>query len=389
MSPKRLNKDQKYFLLLGVPSLTFTVYILLTFYILFTFFFLVVFIVLCLGLMNRKNAYRRATKIGLLMVAIFVVNHYNPVHWSSQLATHFPGGRQHLIDPDHPEIAEIEEELYQWHRKVYNCSFKDLPEEERDDLDLKMKRLDRFIRTEIMEYTPDSEAPYFTSDYIASLDEIFQSDTDEDGLYQDDCDGITLVTVSLLLHMGYNAYIAECLSHWNSIVFPEGANPKTEEGFEQGVHLYNWWGRPSYYIFNETEVIIPPGRPVTLSFSELFLDESTYTDEYLGFFRGHYLDLPLVLLVLLAYLLLFLASALLYFVVKFQHPGKPTIRKKKIRWFFSKESLKISVRISLIASFIAFIIFWLAMSGLSFLCTPILPGAFIGVFRYLDILLNK
>ncbi|MHA1275452.1 MAG: hypothetical protein ACTSQS_18790, partial [Promethearchaeota archaeon] len=229
------------------------------------------------------------------------------------------------------------------------------------------------------EYTSDSEAPYFSNDYVASLDEIFKSDTDGDGLLQDDCDGITLVTCSLLIHMGYNAYISECLSHWNTIVFPEGANPKTKDGFEEGIHLYNWWGRESYYIFNETEIIIPPGRPITLSLWELFFDGSSYEHDYLDYFSGDYINLPFIFLILIAYILIFIASVIIYVVVKIGLPHS-TLEKKRKR----KNILKTSFYTSLIGAFTAFIIFWFAYSGLGYLGTLLTGISIIIGVRYTE-----
>ncbi|MFO8020273.1 MAG: hypothetical protein R6U96_16735 [Promethearchaeia archaeon] len=323
------------------------------------------------------------------MVIVFFVTFYNVSRIPSQIQHHSLGGRKNLIEPHNPHIENLQHNFSEWHLQKYNQSFSSVEESTREELNQKLQRVHHYIYDYRMEYTPDSEAPYHTSDYIATIDEIFQSDTDGDGKLQDDCDGITLVTVSLLIHLGYDAFIAECIGHWNTIVFPEGVNPETEAGFEKGIHLYNSWGRPTFYMFNQSRIIIPPGRPVYKSVAEVFFDERTYTYDYLDFFRGQYLDLPLYLLIVVAYILILVAAAITFYVVKFGIEKKERIRKLKCRWFFSKNSGKSIFYGSLIGSYFAFIIFWFTVSGFGFLGTSLLALAFIILMRYFEFSIKK
>ncbi len=383
MKQKNFGLEKKIFIYLGIPCLIFVFYVMFNFYLLFSFSYAIFFIVLCLGLISKKNFYNRMIKISVIMVIIFFINFYNIFLVPSQLVRHSYGGRQNLLEPEHPEIKKLKDKFLTWHLETYNVSFDDLDDNNREELELKLMRLDYYIRNKIFEYTPDSEAPYYTSEHVASLDEIFASDMDGDGLLQDDCDGITVLTVSLLLNMNYNAFVAECSGHWNSIVFPKGCNPKTEEGFKQGIHLYNPWKRPSYYIFNQTEVIIPPGRPLYLSMYELLLDDNAYWD-YVYFILGYYLDLPIFLNILILYGIFILLGFIIFHIVRIGIPEMPSIKKKKIKWFFSKDIFIISFKLSLIASFVGFLVFWFVISNLGSLVTIILSLSFIFAFRYTE-----
>ncbi len=379
-----LEREKKYFLLIGIPCFIFVVLVFISYYVLFISFYLTILVILLAGLFRKQKKWGSLSKISILMVMIFFVQLYNITHIPSQFVRHSPGGRQDLLDPEHEDILQLRSDFYSWHLYKYGVSFDDMSEENQEGLEIKLKRVDYYIRTQVVEYTSDTEAPYHAFDHVASLDEIFASDTDGDGLLQDDCDGITVLTVSLLLKMGYNAYVSECLSHWNTIVFPEGSDPKTLEGFNDGIHLYNSWGRPSYYIFNEEEVFFPPGRPITTSLFELFFDGSTFESEYLGYFEGDYLQAPFLVLLLLAAALLFIASLLIYHIVRIGMPEAPSIKEEKMKWFFSKKMIHVALKVSSFGSLIAFILYWFAISGLGFLGSLVLSCALIIILRYTE-----
>lgn len=384
-----MQTGKKIFFVIGLPCFLFVLYILFTFYILFTAFYLIVLVILFLGHFRKKEGYMRLTKASIIMVIVFFVNFYNFSLIPSQLRMHSPGGRENLIEPENDHIEELKQDFFEWHQEKYNISFPSVEETSSKELNRKLQRVHYYIYSFRMEYTPDSDAPYHTGDHIASIDEIFRSDTDGDGRLQDDCDGITLVTVSLLINLGYNAFIAECIGHWHTIVFPEGVNLETEEGFEKGLHLYNSWGRPTFYMFNQSEILIPPDRPVYQSIADVFFDERTYTHDYLDFFRGQYLDLPIYLLILVGYALIFLAVAIIFYIVKFGIDKKQRIQNQKFRWFFSKHIVKTIFLGSLIGSYFAFIIYWFTISGLGSFGTLLLGTAFIILMRYFEFSMKK
>jgi len=317
------------------------------------------------------------------MVIIFFAINYNIFHLPGQFVRHSPGGRQNLLEPEHPELAGLNASFYTWHQGRFGVSFDSLNETTHEELELKMVRVDYWLRNWVIKWMTDTGAPYYTNDHVATLDEIFASDTNGDGVLEDDCDGIAVLTVSLLLHMGYNAFVSECMSHWHTIVFPVGSDPKTLEGFENGIHLYNSWGRPTYYIFNETEVIIPPARPIVLSMYEIFMDAGTYED-----FAYIYLDaeddISLIVSILITYGGLLVAAIMVYFIVKIDLPRSELDKRSKRR-----RMAKTMVNNSLIGAFAAFIIFWFAFSGMGGYGTLLLASTVVLVARYTEFRIMK
>ncbi len=371
-----LEREKKSFMLIGIPCFVFVFYMLFNFYLLFTASFLAIFITAVAALLRRNKIYFNATKIGLLMVIFILISNYNIFALPGQIARHSLGGRQSLLQPNHPGIRALNVSFYEWHYDLYNESFNDLNETTRDELELKMMRVDHYILDYKTDWTDDS-LTYGNPDYVATLDEIFASDSNGDGVLEDDCDGITVLTASLLLYMGYNAYVAECLSHWNTIVFPEGADPTTLEGFQQGIHLYNPWGRPSYYIFNQEQVIFPPGRPILGSMIEIIFDAGIY-EEFAYMFMGG-IDLPLYQVIIIAYGALLAVSLVLYIIVKMGMPRSNLDKKTKRKRFIATV-----FRGSLVGSLLAFIIVWFAITGLGAFGTLILYGGIIGIARYFE-----
>jgi hypothetical protein len=381
MAWKDLERERKTFVIIGIPCFIFVFYLLFNFYLLFSATYLVIFITATAALLKRKKIYFNATKIAVIMVIVFLISNFNIFAIPGQIARHSLGGRQSLLEPNHSGIKALNISFYEWHYDNYNISFNSLNETTWDELELKMKRVDRYILYNKTEWTED-RITYFNPDYIATLDEIFASDSNGDGVLEDDCDGITVLTVSLLLYMGYDAYVAECMSHWNTIVFPVGADPTTLEGFEAGIHLYNSWGRPSYYIFNQERVIFPPGRPIIGSMLEIIFDAGMYEDFAYMYMGG--IDLPLYLLIIITFVVLLLISIVLYLIVKMGMPRSNLDKKSKRKRF-----LRTVLNGSIAGSLIAFIIVWFVVSGLGSLCSFLLYGVIIFIARYDEFRIKK
>lgn len=380
---KKLEKEKKRFIYIGLPCFIFVFYVLLNFYILFAASYAVYCIAVVAALVRKRHPYNSLTRAAVLMVVIFLVINYNIFHLTGQFIRHSPGGRQNLLEPNHPELAGLNKTFYSWHQTNYGVSFDSLNETTHEELALKMERVDFWLRSRVIKWMTDSGAPYYTNDHVATLDEIFASDTNGDGILEDDCDGIAVLTVSLLLHMGYNAFVSECMSHWHTIVFPVGSDPKTIEGFEEGIHLYNSWGRPTYYIFNQTEVIVPLARPVILSMYEIFMEAGTYED-FANTFLGAEDEVGLIISILMTYGLLLVAAISVYFVVKIDLPRsemeKKSKRKRMVQTIFNN---------SLIGAFAAFIIFWFAFSGLGGFGTLIIASTVVLIARYTEFRIVK
>jgi hypothetical protein len=114
----------------------------------------------------------------------------------------------------------------------------------------------RYIRS-IIEYEYDIDTNY-VFDHVATPSEVLASGAD-------DCQGISCLLASLLLYMGYNAYVCECPFHWYVRVFyvDGGTNEST---------YYDIWkgGTEPFYMFNEVETIFPEDLAWTINASFTF-----------------------------------------------------------------------------------------------------------------------
>ncbi len=386
MNSTKLKKDKRNFLLIGLPISIFLIIFLSTNYFQISAFFILILIISILGLYRKNKSWIRSTKIVVFTFLIYLVMFNNVFQTPTQIIRRLPGGRNHLLEPNHEKVIEFKQDFYKWHEEKYNLSFNDLSEDSQEELETKLLRVDYYIREIRFEYTFDTSAPYYYYDHLPTIDEIFKSDTDDDGKLQDDCDGITILTVSLLLNMGYNAWVAECEFHYHAIIFPEGANPKTLDGIEKGIELYNSKKKPTYLLFNEKETIIPPNRPIVISMFDVFTGKSMYEVYFVRFIEGTYFNVPFYIMIVPIYLILLLLSIGINLFVKLGEISKDLKRNNK-----KFNLLKISLKNSIFLCLGIFMIYWLATSGLASYCNLILSITLIFAFRYSEyqLLLKK
>ena len=381
---RKLDKDKKIFLGVGLPIFIFLILFYATHYFQITVFFIAILIFAAVGLTRKDRIWLRITKIGLFTFIFYIIMFNNLVHLPSQFVRRFPGGRNALIEPNNPNIEKTKQEFYIWDNDTYVVNFTSLDDNNRTELEWKMARVDRFVYHEKMEYTFDTNKPYYYYDFLPTIDEIFMSDTDNNGRLEDDCDGITLVTASLLLNMGYNAWIEEVEFHYHTRMFPAGADPKTSDGYALGIDLYNSWGRPPYIMFNQTETIIPPNRPIYLSIFDVLTGTSLYENYLVDFLDGSYFGLSPYIMIFIAYAALLIISIGLTIFVKVGNSLESL--EKKVR---RKKLLKISFVNSFISSGGMFALYMFSVNGMGFLGTLILGLIFISVFRFTDYALKR
>ncbi|TFG21915.1 MAG: hypothetical protein EU533_04875, partial [Promethearchaeota archaeon] len=354
MDFKELDKDTKTFLLIGAPIVVFLTLFLIISYVQISMFFLLILGIAAGGLLKRKRIKLRATKVAILVLVIYLFMFYNLLHLPSQIERRLPQGRNHLLEPNNPKIKEFRDEFYKWHLDKYNASFADLKEDSRADLELKLLRLDYYVRRVRMEYTYDTNPPYFYYDHLPTIDEIFESDSNNNGKLEDDCDGITILTASVLLRMGYNAWVAEVDYHYHTMVFDDDDDPHKTKGYNNAILLYNSKSKPAYIIFNEEETIFPPTRPLYISIFEIFTGRTMWESYFLGFFHGKYFNIPFLLMIPLSYTILVLLS---YVMIKFVALSESVedLDKKRKRRTNRNTSLKLSLVLSL-GAFLLYII---------------------------------
>ena len=380
MNWNELKKDKKIFIIAGIPCYVFLSLFFATHYFQITVFFLMIMGIFLGGFLRKKGFWLRLTKVGVFMVIVYFAMFYNVTRLPEQFARRMPGERNALIEPNHPEIVKMSEEFQEWHRAQYGESFGEVPEDSRDEFEIKMKRVDYYVRYLRMEYKYDINPPYYYYDHLPTIDQIFESDLDGDGKLQDDCDGITIVTVSVLKHLGYDAWVAETEFHYFTLVFQEDVNPKTKAGYQQAVYLYNSRERPAYLMFNEEELILPPTRPFYVSAFEIFTGKILWESYFLGFFTGDYFEVSAGLLILLAVAI----ALVLSFVFTLAGLIGTSSLKQLERGEKRQGLLKLVLINAFVCSLAIFLLYFVSVIGMGALGNLILIGCLVSVFRLTD-----
>jgi hypothetical protein len=245
--------------------------LLIDFYIVGTTIGASVWIVVLVGTQRRSRAAVRFLKSLLVLVVLFVAMNPSPRWWVPQFQRRWLDNRTQLINPMHPIMEDLNAGFRLWHQQEHGVDFDDVI-----DFETRVRAVDVYIRQQRFHYQYDQLTYGGTFDHLPTIDEILATE-DDNGLWRDDCDGISLITCSFLLYLGYNAYISEVTYHYHTMVFRPEDDPKTAEGYLNGVSLYR--GRvladndkQSYYLFNQTELFIPPTRPLAQSIVEIYLD---------------------------------------------------------------------------------------------------------------------
>ncbi len=252
-----MNRDKKIFLCLSLPLLIFIGFIMATFYMILTVLAGMILGALIGGTMRRDRIWRRLNRLAVILFLVFFMLFPNVTRWPEQIGRRLPGGRQSLLEPTYaafPALNASFHEYYLWKTAI--------PFESAPDLENETRSVDEYIRQNRTKYIFDYTNPaYLLNDHLPTVDEVFHSDLNGDGFWEDDCDGISIVTASFLIFLGYNAFISETHFHWQTIVFPEGADPRIEEGYRTGIVLYRINQDElnlSFYLFNETDIFIAP-----------------------------------------------------------------------------------------------------------------------------------
>jgi len=320
------------------------------------------------GTLRRHEIWKRLNRLAVIFFVIFVLLFPNVMRWPEQIARRLPGGRQALLEPTHPYFKDtLNQSFHDWYLAKNGKSF-----EAETDFKVKMLEVDYYIRRVKMEYVYDLMNPlYLLDDHLPTVSEILASDTDGDGKWEDDCDGMTILTASFLIFLGYNAFISEVEFHWQTIVFPWNVDPRTVEGYLSGVALY--MSSPdelvSFYLFNQTEMFIPPTRTIWHGVWDNIA--GTYLlGSLFEAIPGEYLWVLWIIVPVAAYLLCILFATLLRIFNWKLQPGT--------RIF--KESGKTAI----ILSAVLYLLVVLFLTGLLWLGNIVLFGGIAVTLAYLD-----
>jgi hypothetical protein len=250
------------------------------YYVIHLLWYLTIAVVTLLTTYRKKHKFITLNKLPIILFLWFLFICWNPVYWPQQIYLHLDRGA--LITPNDPSILNLYTNFTTsiYNHGPYNRST--IPGQLAELSDIK-NYLD--IR---IPYVYDSDQ-YGVLDYITTPAQVLAAG-------KDDCDGMAVVCVSLLVLLNYEAYIAESDMHWWTYVKIYGETFSEGVGRTYTVVYLNWWpdiGEP-YVIFNQTTVIFP--QPLITSWAHQMTDP--YYVQYI-----QQIGLPLIGLVPIAALL--------------------------------------------------------------------------------------
>ena len=183
----------------------------------------------------------------------------NPLIWFNQIDRRLNHNR--LITPQELSVQALNDSTNLWN--YIDTNYASTPAEfESWSIETQTRRIYYYIRS-IIEYSYDIDNNG-VFDYAATPNEVLTTK-------RDDCQGISCVLASLLIFLGYNAYIVECPFHWYVRVFYQN---ETDPQSIKFVDLYRHSRHTDPLVmFNANEVIIPNDLfwIVNTSFGDIYI----------------------------------------------------------------------------------------------------------------------
>ncbi len=260
-----MRNSKRVFLYIGLPLLIFMIFIMAIYYVIHLIWFLTLAVLVLLSIYRKERKYITLTKLAFVIFLWFVFLCWNPIYWPQQISRHLDRGS--LITPNAQCIVDLNTTFTTsaFYHGPYNRSTIEGQLQELADIQF-------FIyspgtnENDWINYTYDFFQFPGVFDHVPIPAEVLAT-------RQDDCDGIAVVTVSLLVRLGYEAYVAESDSHWWTYVkiYGEDLNSSVR-GRTYTVIYLNWWdsiGEP-YVIFNQTTVILT--QPLFVSWTQQMTD---------------------------------------------------------------------------------------------------------------------
>lgn len=320
-----MSRRKRFFLFVGIPCLILIILFTMFFWFDTALIIALIGLVLYLSFLHRKLKRDPYIRISKFLVIIFAINFVSfaslvsPDDWGQQFIVNIDKSK--LIEPDHPVIASLEDYFFNtWlaSNPVLTDSYAFyiegslIPFDRNDFRSLtisvdfsvmdyselpnatKLMVIDYFINSIIIDWTSDTIV-YGSNDYKGTVDQVlaegYASGWTE--VSHDDCDGIAVVTVSFLQHLGFNAFIGSGISHWYTVVEP---NPTDE--FIRPVLLNYWSSVHVFYYFNQHEFKL--GQPIINTILDSWFLDEMYPElqAVLDIFQGNILLIFLVSLVL-------------------------------------------------------------------------------------------
>ncbi|MHA1730919.1 MAG: hypothetical protein ACTSU5_03205 [Promethearchaeota archaeon] len=259
---------KKFFLLVGVPALAFYFFLVTTFFA-FIAGLLAVFFLVGLACVRFRDGrfWKSASKLSIAMLACFTLMISNPIIWPQQIARHLDPAL--IVTPQAPEVEALNGSggLWAWLEREEGLNASEF-----DALDepTKLNHISDYVLDDVVTWTPIQEQ-YGVLDRLATPAEAITS-------HRGDCQAQTVVTVSLLIYLGYNAYACETPFHWYTVVFLANGTP---------VYLYRVIN--DGFRCSDPEILINhEGVLYTMNWAELLVDvvmSPHFNNSLNGFFQ--------------------------------------------------------------------------------------------------------
>jgi hypothetical protein len=262
----KASRSRFYFLVAGIPIYVFMGFVFASYVAFFTVMLFVPLAVIAVTMLPRaiktRNFYLYGLKIGVIFMIVFTGLVPNPLIWGQQVNRRLD--HRQLLTPDEPSVASLVDPgstnglwayLNRYHPGINETVFRTWT------LKSQLDHVFDYVYDDntyaLIDYEYDIDTNY-VFDHVATPAEVLASG-------EDDCQGISCLYASLLIRMGYDAYVCECPFHWYVRVF------YVDGGTNQTAYHDIWkGGTEPFYMFNEAETIFPQDLAWTINASFSF-----------------------------------------------------------------------------------------------------------------------
>ncbi|MFX0101542.1 MAG: hypothetical protein ACFFCS_18345 [Candidatus Hodarchaeota archaeon] len=251
----KASRSRFFFIFVGIPLTAFMIIIFLSYFVFATIMMFLPITCIALAMLPKaiktKKWYLYVLKIDVIFFFTYLGLVPNPTYWPSQIHRRLDHGL--LITPDEPMVQSLNDTDKLW--DYINDRYGQTPQQLfSEPVDVQVYRIYRYVRS-LIDYTYDIDNNW-VFDYAATPKEVLTKG-------QDDCQGISCTTVSLLVYLGYDAYVAEIPFHWYIRVYYDDSN-----GTRTFTDLYRSSDQPDpFYLFNETHAWYPEEFFTTINMS--------------------------------------------------------------------------------------------------------------------------
>ncbi len=270
----RASRSRFFFLVVGIPIYVFMGFVFASY---MAFFTVMLFVPLAIvaaamlpGAIKRRNFYSYGLKIGIIFMIVFTGLVPNPLIWGQQISRRLD--HKQLLTPNEPSVMSLADPnsagnlwdyLNRTHVHTNHTEFEavfrtwTIPNQ--------VEHIFDYIYDDdnygLIKYAFDIDTNY-VFDHVATPLEVLTSG-------KDDCQGISCLLASLLIYMGYDAYVCECPFHWYVRVFYVNGTGDTtfEDVYRNSRHS------DPFYMFNMEETIFPAeiGWTINTSFTDPYV----------------------------------------------------------------------------------------------------------------------